>query len=572
MGTRGAGPAGMAPGAPWHGAGIAWCAALAAAILLPAGTAASWLHPTYTATHADLVTGAWILKASVAALALAALALRTWAPGSPSTAGGDDAGGRVGVRGLPVLAMILALGLALRLYRLDTELWLDEVQMVVRYVPLEFRQLVSTYDSQNHQPLYTILARLSWLAAGGADWAVRVPAVLFGVASLAAAWSFARRVASTTEATLAALLLAVSYHHTWFSQNARGYTAMLCLALAATTLFLRLCGGTDRPSRLAWGYAVLMALATYTHLTAALIAVGHAGALLMATRWNSRDARGLAAWPAIALVLSAILTICLYAPMLPQVVREVTTPTMEGIEVEWTGAGWMVAEGMRVLSQGVPGGLVAVGIALAVLAVGLVSYWRQSRLAALLMFLPVVVTLAAIIATRHNLWPRFFFFGAGFIVLAALRGGFVLVRWLVRWQPERVATVGACGVAALSLLTVPRAWEPKQQFGAALDYIEKARLPGDEVAALDAAGNVYLLRGWAPNWGFTTSLAMLSDAERTASRTWVVYTLPARLRAVAPALFSHVSGPRYQVIHVFPATVGGGEIHVLRHTRDPGHD
>jgi len=38
-----------------------------------------------------------------------------------------------------------------------------------------------------------------------------------------------------------------------------------------------------------------------------------------------------------------------------------------------------------------------------VLGVGIASYWRQSRMATLLMFLPAAVTFAALVAARHNL-------------------------------------------------------------------------------------------------------------------------------------------------------------------------
>jgi hypothetical protein len=251
--------------------------------------------------------------------------------------------------------------------------------------------------------------------------------------------------------------------------------------------------------------------------------------------------------------------------MLPQVWAEVTKPTMEGVRVEWTGAGWMLSEGLRVLGEGVPGGALTVLVALGVLGIGATSYWRQSRATTLLMFLPVAVTFVAIVAARHNLWPRFFFFASGFIVLAALRGGFVMVRSILRWHPERVATAGASAVALLSLATVPRAWQPKQQFRAAREFVEQQRQPNDEVVALEVAYHFYLMRGQAPTWRFISSLTMLREAERSARRTWVVYTLPARLRAVRPEVFEHITSSQYQVVRVFPATVGGAEIHVLRH-------
>jgi len=304
----------------------------------------------------------------------------------------------------------------------------------------------------------------------------------------------------------------------------------------------------------------------------ALIAVGHALTVLLVTRWNSRDSRTRALWCGIALSLSAVITLCLYAPLLPQVWVKVTAPTLAGVSVEWTGTGWMIAEAMRVLGEGVPGGMVAVIVALTALTVGVASYWRQSRTTTLLMFLPVVVTLVALVATKHNLWPRFFFFASGFIVLAALRGGFVLVRSVVRWHPERVAIAGACAIGVLSLTTVPRAWQPKQQYQAAWEFVEQERRPGDQVVALDIAAHVYLLRGWAPTWGFTNHLTMLRDSERSANRTWVVYTLPTRLRALAPDLFEYVSPPRYQIVRTFPATIGGGEILVLRHDSSTEND
>ena len=414
-----------APAPRWRAGDVAWLLLLLAAVLLPADATARWMHATYTATHQQVLAGILILKVSAVVLALMALAIsRLGLPIAPATSSPVVTDPRAS----RVVGVLLLLALALRLYRLDTELWLDELLLRVRYAPLDVRQLLSTYDSQNHQPLYSILAHFLLPPTGGADWPVRVPAVLFGVASIWALWWFGRRATTTSETVLGVFLLTVSYHHVWFSQNARGYTAMMFLIIVATGLFRDLLDGNANPRRLAWGYAVCVALATYTHLTVALIAVGHALTVLLVTRWRSPDSRTRALWCGIALSLSAVITLCLYAPLLPQVWLRLSAPTMAGVSVEWTGAGWMVGEALRVLGEGVPGGLATILVALSALTIGVASYWRQSRTTALLMFLPVVVTLVALVATKHNLWPRFFFFASGFIVLAALRGGFVLVR------------------------------------------------------------------------------------------------------------------------------------------------
>ena len=287
-----------APARRWSAGDIAWSLVLVAALSLPARATATWMHPTYGASLDDVQGGIWLFKACAAMLALVALALPRLrlAPGD----GGDTSATRArrsdaGALRIVVGALLL-IALALRLYRLDTELWLDELLLRVRYAPIEIRQLLSTYDSQNHQPLYSILANLSFMAAGGTDWSVRLPAVLFGVASLGAMWWFGRRVTSKHEALLGVFLLTVSYHHVWFSQNARGYTTMMFLVVVATGLFRNLLEGSSHPRLYVWGYAICMALATYTHLTVALIAVGHALTVPLVTRWSSADSRARALW------------------------------------------------------------------------------------------------------------------------------------------------------------------------------------------------------------------------------------------------------------------------------------
>jgi hypothetical protein len=315
-----------------------------------------------------------------------------------------------------------------------------------------------------------------------------------------------------------------------------------------------------------------MAAATWTHMTAAFIAVGHLLALLITAGWRDGTAVRRIGWPVIGLALSALLTVALYAPMLPRVVRELTEPASAGISEVWTNPAWMVAEVVRGMASGVPGGVLSVMLALLVLGIGLASLWRVSAIATLVMFVPVVVTAGVIMATGHNLWPRFFFFAAGFLVLAAIRGGFAMVRALVPRHPERVATSGAVAVALLSLLTVPRAWQPKQQFRAALDFVEREARGDDAKVAVDIVSNVFAMRGWAREWYEARSAGMLSRVEQDAGRTWVVYTLPTRLRAVAPDVWELVAPPRYDVVRVFPATVGGGEIHVLRRERPDRND
>jgi hypothetical protein len=177
------------------------------------------------------------------------------------------------------------------------------------------------------------------------------------------------------------------------------------------------------------------------------------------------------------------------------------------------------------------------------------------------MMLPGVVTAVAIVATGHNLWPRFFFFCAGFAMLIAVRGVYALAELVLPVRVRWVATAGLGLVILASALTVPRAWEPKQDFAGALHYIEQTRQPGDAVVMLDLVRfpyERYLDAGWLT----ADSEAELEAIERGHRRTFVVYIFPTRLSALQPDLWARIRR-LYTEAAEFPGTLGGGEITVM---------
>jgi hypothetical protein len=256
--------------------------------------------------------------------------------------------------------------------------------------------------------------------------------------------------------------------------------------------------------------------------------------------------------------------------VLPQLLPVVTVSSGDGSTLEWTSPLWFVSETVRGLARGTPGGLLAAVIGLGAIAVGVGSYWRRARVALGLMTAPMVVTAAVLVGLHHNLWPRFFFFAAATMVLLAIRGGFVIARAVLGALGERVALAGALGVAALSALTVPRAWAPKQQFQRAAQFVEASRKPGDATVAIDAAAAVYAMYPPREGWVLTSSVDSLMRLERDHGRVWAIYTFVPRLRGLHPELARRLESPPYQVQRVFPASVGGGEIHVV--LRDAGSD
>lgn len=551
------------------GSGFARYGALALgllAVVLPVSSPARWLASGDPHRLAELLAGLWLFKGLLLAHAVV---LARWGKVPARREGGALLGSEA-LAASPVTRLetgiaagIVALGLLLRLPALGEGLWFDEIQTLVEYVRLPLARIVTTFDSQNQHLLYTLSAHAAVAWFGESGWALRLPAVLFGAASLWAVWRFGRLVAAPREALLAAALLAASYHHVWFSQNARGYTGLLLWSLLASLCFLRLLAGRYRDGR-GWtaGYAGAMALAVYTHATAALVALAHAAILLGLVARAGRGAwRGQARYPVAALGLAGSLSLLLYAPVVPQLVETLLAKPSGGVTTAWQSPLWLAAEVVGGLARGLPGGWIALGLGGLVVGAGMASYARQNRTVLAVMVLPPLATLAAIVALGHNLWPRFFFFAAGFGALIAVRGVFTVARALAPARGPAMATlVTAAGVLA-SGLTVPRAWGPKQDYEGAARFLERELGPADAAVVVDLTDYPYR-RYYGRPWAAVTAAAELEAVEQRHARTWVLYTFPVRLAAVHPDLWARLT-QRYQRVAVFPGTVGGGDIVIM---------
>lgn len=549
-------------------------AALALALLglvLPPGRTAALVAGAASPLVGDVAVGLWWFKVLLLAHAALLLGLsRLRLDGGPHEPLVVE---RVGERGPAsaaergVLAALLVVGAGLRFYDLGNGLWHDEIQTLVSYARLPLPELLTTFGSQNQHMLYSLAAHVSFSVFGETAWALRLPAAVFGVASLGALYWFGTQVATRREALLATALATFSYHHVWFSQNARGYTSLLLWTLVGSGLFLRLVSARETRG---WGvplaYAAAMALALYTHLTAAFVLAAHGlvwVVLLLVTRTRPV---GPGRWmPGLALLLAGTLTLLLYGPVLPQIFRAVLGPAVPGsvphVGTEWQNPVWLVLETIRGLSRGVPGGLLAVGAGAAVGIAGLASYARSAPAATAVMLLPVALTAAAIIALGHNLWPRFFFFAAGFALLILVRGIFAVTAPLAKARALRLATAAAIVAVAASASTVPGAWNPKQDYLGASSYMQRVKQPGDAIVAVGMAGlafDEYL----ALDWLQVNNEAELERIEQEHPRTWVLYAFPTRLSVTHPGVLERLRR-LYRRAASFPGTIGEGEVVIM---------
>jgi mannosyltransferase len=253
-------------------------------------------------------------------------------------------------------------------------------------------------------------------------------------------------------------------------------------------------------------------------------------------------------------------TLALYAVVLPQTIETALEPTMAGADVAWKSPLWFLRETIRGLQSGIPGGLVALAVVGGVLVAGVASFWKTSSIGTTVMLLPVVILVGVLAAMEHNLWPRLFFFLAGFAALIGIRGGFALCELVAGRFASRLGVVGASALILASATTVRGAWHPKQDYSGAARYVEQQKGPNDAVVTADLTAFTYLHYLAAP-WDSVSGAAALTEIESKHARTWVVYAFPIRLASVDPSLWDRLQ-TQYRTSAVFRGTLGDGEVYV----------
>jgi hypothetical protein len=232
-----------------------------------------------------------------------------------------------------------------------------------------------------------------------------------------------------------------------------------------------------------------------------------------------------------------------------------------GPTAEWKNPLWFVAETTQGLAHGLPGGWLTLTLAGIIAICGLVSYARRSFAITTLMLLPAIVTGVTLLVAEHNLWPRFFFFAAGFGALIVMRGIFFVARLLWPSRARELAMAVAAILVLASATTVPRAWNPKQDYLAARNFVDRASHPGDAIVTVDMT-EVPFIDNYHRPWLLAQDREQLASIETTHARTFVLLTFPMRVAATSRDLWAHIQN-NYTKTAEFPGTVSGGEIIVM---------
>lgn len=300
--------------------------------------------------------------------------------------------------------------------------WLDEIlgQIIARESEeLPWWRWLTGFHPQ-HGPLYYAVQRLA-LVFGVDELAGRFFAGVFGAATIPLVWRAGRLAApATPAATAAALLLALSPLHVYYSREARPYALLVFLTAAVLVAIL------TRAWRAA---AVLLILMLYTSVAAAapMAAIAVTAAVVAQMEREAKARRALHLTAATAgLVLLAF-------PLL----YRVSSGPAAGAEAPFPGLDAAlfdgIVRGMGVTALGAPAGGRAAYVTLALAVAGAVWLWRREpRVATAVVamtILPAGASIAGLVAGDH----------------------FFAVRYVIGALPAYLVLAGA-GAAAVGLM------------------------------------------------------------------------------------------------------------------------
>lgn len=440
-------------------------------------------------------------------------------------------------------------------------------------------ELFRKFSSPNQHLMNSLLMRVSVGAFGEHDWTIRLPAVVFGIATVPALYWLARPIMQAWQALGVAFLTAVSYHHVWFSQNARGYSGYLLFCVLATGALWRL---LESPRRL-WiaMYATCAVLGLTSLIITAFVIIAH---VMLSFAWVMvRHRRAEPVAPAIrrlglAFGISAVVSLIIYGPTAIELLRVVGTAYVR----EGTGFHPISAEFLRETMRGLGAGFGSLALVGAVpflllVAIGTIGLLRRGWLIVLSFVLPLGMMAVLVVVAGWLTSPRFFILVVPLAFLVAVESLDLVARFLSRVVGDagkRSRVHGALAAAAVVVCAValafglPRYYAvPKQSFRAAIAAFNARSGPGDALVAVyqaDRGFDLYTRRlGLSAQDRFYSTRTVAGfdslGARLAGRRVMVVTTLERAFKVESPELWHRVEDGWSPVLRL-PATVGDGEI------------
>ena len=164
-----------------------------------------------------------------------------------------------------VIYLILILGLILRLIVINQSLWLDEAIGALAARDFSYGGILTNFmHFDNHPPLYYLTLRFWTDIFGYSEISLRMPSVLFGVATIYFVYLISKKITYQSPTTnsislFSAILLATSQFHIYYSQEARMYSMATFFSTLSIYAFLFIVESTKKLK-----YWVIFSIATTT--------------------------------------------------------------------------------------------------------------------------------------------------------------------------------------------------------------------------------------------------------------------------------------------------------------------
>jgi len=183
-----------------------------------------------------------------------------------------------------LLALILLISTGLRLFRLGyPSLWIDEIgQVLVAGLPFpQFWHGVGRHHGA--APLDYLVTKAALLLGAHSDFALRLPAALWGVLAVYWTYRLGKLFFSREAGLLSAMFLAINPMHLFYSQEVRFYALFIFLTLLSTELFWR----AWKKDQMRWWlfYAITALLMLYSHYYGGFVIMLHGAWALVDGFW-----------------------------------------------------------------------------------------------------------------------------------------------------------------------------------------------------------------------------------------------------------------------------------------------
>ncbi len=378
-----------------------------------------------------------------------------------------------------LLALTLAIAALLRVREaLLTPMWFDEIFTLwsARLGPAGLLRLLA---QDMHPPLYFMMA-WAWRALGGENelW-LKSLSMLFGLATIAAAYGFARELFGRPAALVAATLLTLHRTAVYFSQEFRSFSLLWLLLLLCAWLAWRWIERARRRDGVL--FIGCAAAALYTHYLAGIVLafLGLWGVIAL-----HRDRTRLLHWVGLHLAVTVI-----FAPQLPTFVQQVVRNREHWIRPA-------TLEDLVTLTRQICFAALYMIPPMAVLALLPLMRSGQRRAASLLwtMTLPTVLLTWMLTANGAHLFiSRYMFFGLP-AWMALVAAGVCGLRW--RWAAWALA-IGLVGFDARSFV-LHRPHVEAAALSRAADYL-KPRLEPDDLVFCADTHSLFFMRQHLPD-------------------------------------------------------------------------